>query len=148
MNRILPLTSGMVEVKCYFPENTPDFRDFRKRFRQKFSFNYPHEEENEPGIFAVQGYNAVKLLEEILPENFVHKIAPPQSSVEIVNVVGKGYNSVYWTEGLGFSERVDDDLNRATTYTDSILPARVVAGGRFSASSKVEREGFLRASKV
>ncbi|KAL4589042.1 hypothetical protein LXL04_001944 [Taraxacum kok-saghyz] len=111
---------GMVGVKSYFPENTPDFRDFRKRFRQKFSFNYPHEEENEPGIFAVQGYNAVKLLEEILPENFVHKIAPPQSSVEIVNVVGKGYNSVYWTEGLGFSERVDDDRNGATTYTDSM----------------------------
>ncbi|CAI9286505.1 unnamed protein product [Lactuca saligna] len=111
---------GMIGVKSYFPENTPEFRDFSKRFRRKFSSDYPEEEEDEPGIFAVQGYNAVKLFEEISPENFDHKILPPQSIVEIVKVVGKGYHSVYWTEGSGFSETMDDDINGVTTYTNSM----------------------------
>nr|KAJ0203647.1 hypothetical protein LSAT_V11C500274800 [Lactuca sativa] len=111
---------GMIGVKSYFPENIPEFTDFSKRFRRKFSSDYPEEEEDEPGIFAVQGYNAVKLLEEISPENFDHKILPPQSIVEIVKVVGKGYHSVYWTEGSGFSETMDDDINGATTYTNSM----------------------------
>lgn len=55
---------GMVGVKSYFPENTPEFQDFRKKFRHKFRSDYPEEEKDEPGIFAVQGYNAVELLEK------------------------------------------------------------------------------------
>ncbi|XP_023771324.1 glutamate receptor 2.9 [Lactuca sativa] len=104
---------GMAGVKSYFQENTPDFRDFRKRFRQNSSFDYPEEEEDEPGIFGVQGYKTVKLLEEMSPENFDRKIPPPQSTVEIVNVVGKGYHSVHRTEGSGFSETIDDGVNEA-----------------------------------
>ncbi|KAI3716234.1 hypothetical protein L6452_23434 [Arctium lappa] len=110
---------GMVGVKSYFPENTPDFQDFRKRFRQKFRSDYPEEDRDEPGIFAVQGYNAVKLLEKDSPENLHHWRPIPATIVEIVSVIGKGYHSVYWTEGLGFSEIVDD-INGATTYTHSI----------------------------
>ncbi|XP_024979119.1 glutamate receptor 2.8-like [Cynara cardunculus var. scolymus] len=110
---------GMVGVKSYFPENTPDFLDFRKRFRQKFRSDYPEEEQDEPGIFAVQGYNAVKLLEKDSPENFHHRRPIPATTVEIVSVIGKGYHSIYWTKGLGFSETIDD-INGATTYTHSM----------------------------
>ncbi|KAI3815031.1 hypothetical protein L1987_14683 [Smallanthus sonchifolius] len=106
----------MVGVKSYFPENTPELSHFRKRFRQKFDSNYPEEEYDEPGIFAVQGYNAVKLSEKYLPENIQEWEPIPEPTVEIVSVIGKKYNSVYWTEGLGFS----DDINGATAYTHSM----------------------------
>ncbi|KAL7599493.1 hypothetical protein Lser_V15G25070 [Lactuca serriola] len=111
---------GMVGVKSYFPENTPEFQDFRKKFRHKFRSDYPEEEKDEPGIFAVQGYNAVELLEKNSPENFGHWRSIPATTVEIVNVIGKGYHSVYWTEGSGFSETIEEDINGATTYTHSI----------------------------
>ncbi|XP_024980447.1 glutamate receptor 2.6-like [Cynara cardunculus var. scolymus] len=111
---------GMVGVKSYFPENTLEFQDFRKRFRQKFLADYPEEEHQEPGIFAVQGYNAMKLLEKYSPGNFDNRRPLPESTVEIVNVMAKGYHSVYWTEGSGFSETVDGDINGATAYTHSM----------------------------
>ncbi|KAI3716235.1 hypothetical protein L6452_23435 [Arctium lappa] len=110
---------GMVGVKSYFPENKLEFQDFRKRFRQKFRSNYPDEEHDEPGIFAMQGYNAMKLLEKYSPENFDHRRPLPESTVEIVNVIAKGYHSVYWTEGSGFSETVDGDMN-GPDYTHSM----------------------------
>ncbi|KAI3712092.1 hypothetical protein L1987_70641 [Smallanthus sonchifolius] len=106
----------MVGVKTYFPENTPEFSHFRKRFRQKFDSNYPEEEQDEPGIFAVQGYNAVKLLQKYLTENIQEWKPIHEPTVEIVSVIGKKYNSVYWTEGLGFS----DDINGASVYTHSM----------------------------
>ncbi|KAL8189245.1 hypothetical protein R6Q57_028811 [Mikania cordata] len=107
-------------VKTYFAENTPEFLNFRKRFRQKFRSDYPEEDEDEPGIFAVQGYNTVRSLEQISLENSDHLRKIPATTVEVVYVMGKGYQSVYWTEGLGFSETVEDDNNGAITYTDSI----------------------------
>ncbi|KAI3789559.1 hypothetical protein L2E82_02358 [Cichorium intybus] len=119
-SRMIYSLKGMIGVKSYFPENTPDFRDFRKRFRQKFRSDYPDEEHDEPGIFAVQGYNALKLLENVSLENFEKKRPLLQSPVEIVSVIGKGYHSVYWIEGSGFSETVDGDINGATTYTNSL----------------------------
>lgn len=117
---VISSLKGMVGVKSYFPENTPDFLNFRKRFRQKFRTDYPEEEQDEPGIFAVQGYNAVKLLENISSENFDHERPVTQSRVEIVNVIKKGYHNVYWTEGLGFSENVDGDINGRIAYFNSM----------------------------
>ncbi|KAK1416727.1 hypothetical protein QVD17_25843 [Tagetes erecta] len=111
---------GMIGVKSYFRENTPEFLNFRRRFRRKFRSDYPDEEQDEPGIFAVQGYNTVRLLKKNSAENYDHRRQTPEAIVEIVCITGKGYHSVYWTEGLGFSESVEDDTNEATTYTDSI----------------------------
>ncbi|GKC19517.1 extracellular ligand-binding receptor [Tanacetum coccineum] len=108
---------GMVGVKSYFPEDKPDFLNFRKRFRHKFHSDYPEEDQDEPGIFAVQGYNSVKFLEENTPE---YKPIP-ETVVEIVYVIGKGYHSAYWTEKSGFSETVDDDdINELNTHTRSL----------------------------
>ncbi|KAM0017291.1 putative periplasmic binding protein-like I [Helianthus debilis subsp. tardiflorus] len=111
---------GMVGVKSYFPESTPKFLNFRKRFRKKFHSDYPEDEQDEPGIFAVQGYNAMKMLEEASPEKFNEMKTVLANTVEIVNVNGKGYHSVYWTEGLGFSETVENEINGASNYTHLI----------------------------
>ncbi|KAJ0530625.1 putative periplasmic binding protein-like I [Helianthus annuus] len=111
---------GMIGVKSYFPENKQDFLDFKKRFRQKFRHDYPEDDQDEPGIFAVQGYNTMRLLKQNSCENFDHVTPILETTVEIVHVIGKGYHSVYWTEGLGFSETVNDDTNGATAYSISM----------------------------
>ncbi|KVH93103.1 Extracellular ligand-binding receptor [Cynara cardunculus var. scolymus] len=81
---------GMVGVTRYLPENIPAFLNFQRKFRSE----YPEEEQDEPGIFAVQGYSAVKLLEIDFPEN-LHNWRPlPATSTEIVSMIGKGYHSV------------------------------------------------------
>ncbi|KAJ0700869.1 putative periplasmic binding protein-like I [Helianthus annuus] len=116
----ISLLKGMVGVKSYFPENTQDFLNFKNRFRQKFRHDYPEEEQDEPGIFAMQGYNTVRLLKQNSPENLDHVTPIPETTVEIVYVIGKGYHSVYWTEGFGFSETVEDDTKEAIAYTHSI----------------------------
>ncbi|KAI3766022.1 hypothetical protein L2E82_16070 [Cichorium intybus] len=51
-SRIIYSLKGMIGVKSYFPKNTRDLRDFRKRFHQKFRSDYPDEEHDEPGIFG------------------------------------------------------------------------------------------------
>ncbi|XP_076924199.1 glutamate receptor 2.2-like [Bidens hawaiensis] len=113
---VISSLKGMVGVKSYFPENTWEFSHFKKRFRRMFHSNYPEEEEEEPGVFAMQGYNALKMV----VENFHEPKPILGNTVEIVNVNGKGYHSVYWTEGLGFSETVQNEINRETSYTHSI----------------------------
>nr|KAJ0204342.1 hypothetical protein LSAT_V11C500274850 [Lactuca sativa] len=72
---------GMDGIKTYLLENTPDFLDFKKRFRLKLRSDYPEEEHDEPGIFSVQGYNSVgELFELISPENFDLKIPLEQNN--------------------------------------------------------------------
>ncbi|KAI3774958.1 hypothetical protein L1987_49523 [Smallanthus sonchifolius] len=118
---IISSLKGMVGVKSYYQENSPDFLNFRRRFRQKFHSDYPEEDnQDEPGIFAVQGYNIMKTLQTASLENFHEWKQIPGNTVEIVNVNGKGYHSVYWTEGSGFSETVEDDIKGVTNYTHSI----------------------------
>ncbi|PWA69700.1 ionotropic glutamate receptor, metazoa, Periplasmic binding protein-like I [Artemisia annua] len=115
---VISSLKGMVGVKTYFPQNNPEFLDFKKRFRQKFQSNYPEEHQDEPGIFALQAYNAAKQLEKYSLES-VHQWKPvPATTAEIVYVHGKGYHSVYWTEGSGFSERIEDDISGVKNYTD------------------------------
>nr|XP_043627197.1 glutamate receptor 2.8-like [Erigeron canadensis] len=107
---------GMVGVKTYFQETK---WDFRKRFRDQFRSDYPKEKQEEPGIFAVQAYDAVKLLKQKLDN--LDTVRPVLANiVEIVCMIGKGYHSVYWTEGLGFSETVADEINGAPTYNHFI----------------------------
>nr|GEW53823.1 hypothetical protein [Tanacetum cinerariifolium] len=62
-----------------------------------FQSDYPGEDQDEPGTFAVQGYNTGRLL-----ENLDNQITLRESNtVKIDNVIGNGYHNVYWTQGLG-----------------------------------------------
>ncbi|WOH03500.1 hypothetical protein DCAR_0622898 [Daucus carota subsp. sativus] len=110
---------GIVGTKTYFPENSEEFQDFRKRFRSKFRNIYPDEEFDEPGVFASQAYDAIRditnVFQRISAADFAKwKIAPAQV-VEIVNVIGRSYQNGYWTQGLGFSETVDDNALHHTS---------------------------------
>ncbi|KAL8147763.1 hypothetical protein AgCh_005180 [Apium graveolens] len=50
---------GVLGVKRYIHEISPKFVDFKKRFRKEFSIEYPEEGNNEPGISAVEAYDAM-----------------------------------------------------------------------------------------
>jgi hypothetical protein len=112
------------------------FETFNQRFRTRFSRKYPLEEKKEPGIYAVQAYDAMwtialglkktgsktggkELLENILDADFRglsgkvkfknHNVAAAEI-FEIVNVIGTGYNELgYWSNGLGFSEKIHEN---------------------------------------
>ncbi|KAL6202144.1 hypothetical protein ACLB2K_025855 [Fragaria x ananassa] len=123
---------GVIGVKSYFPESeSTQFHGFRRRFLKRFSSEYPEEENNEPGVFAAQAYDAATavalavtqrkhngkpLLENILQSDF-HGLSgkiqftdqklPPQQMFQIINVIGKSYIELgYWSDGLGFRRTV------------------------------------------
>ena len=123
---------GVLGIKSYFPESETHFQDFHRRFRDKFGLDYPEEKTHDPGIFAVQAYDATwavalavhggsisgqNLLERILVTDFIglcgrvkfveRKLAPA-TVLQIINVVGKSYRELgFWSDGLGFSETID-----------------------------------------
>ncbi|KAG6793677.1 hypothetical protein POTOM_002892 [Populus tomentosa] len=128
---IISSMQGIVGVKSYFSETGTSFQEFSSRFRKRFRRENPEEENSEPGIYAVQAYDAIwtiaralkgskrrnqELLEKVLQTDFHglsgkvqfnnHKMAPTQM-FQIINVVGKSYRELgYWSSGLGFSETI------------------------------------------
>ncbi|KAL8131537.1 glutamate receptor 2.8-like isoform X1 [Apium graveolens] len=136
---------GVIGVKRHFPEISSKFLEFKKRFRLKFSIEYPEEENNEPGISAVEAYDTLwavamtlakmnnqitnqsqTFLEKVSLIDFngitgrIHAIGRKLESSHIfgvVNVIGKSYRELgIWTEELGFSKHTD---NRST-YNSSM----------------------------
>ncbi|KAA8523964.1 hypothetical protein F0562_010605 [Nyssa sinensis] len=133
---------GILGVKGYFQESGPRFQDFNTRFRRKFSTEHPEEENHEPGIFAVQAYDATwavapalvagdkkmggnQLLEKLMLIGFTglngklqfteRKLAPAHI-FQIVNVIGKSYRELgFWSQEVGFSERVDQTVNNSSS---------------------------------
>ncbi|CAK9182953.1 unnamed protein product [Ilex paraguariensis] len=125
---------GVLGVKTYFPETGPQFQDFYTRFCTKFISAYPEEEKNDPGIFAVQAYDATwavalaieegsidgkDFIETVLETDFIglsgrvkfveQKLAPTHV-FQIINIVGKSYRELgFWYDGLGFSTTIDGE---------------------------------------
>ncbi|XP_052177247.1 glutamate receptor 2.8-like [Diospyros lotus] len=133
---------GVLGVRSYSSETRPSFHDFSTRFMRKFRTENPEENNYEPGIFALQAYDATmavamamiegkvkgqKLMDKILLSDFdglSGKVSfsgrklPPASSFQIINIFGKGYKEHgFWTDnGLGFSRTTD----KGATYNNSM----------------------------
>ncbi|XP_021989269.2 glutamate receptor 2.8 [Helianthus annuus] len=132
---------GVVGLGSFFPDRGSWFLDFSTKFQTKFKIEQPEEENNMPGIFAVQAYDATWIAALTLSEkntsgqNFMDAVSsqsfagisgevrfinrkPAASHVfHIINVVGKYYGQLgFWSEGLGFSEVVND----RATYNNSL----------------------------
>ncbi|KAJ7014432.1 glutamate receptor 2.9-like [Populus alba x Populus x berolinensis] len=133
---VISSMKGILGVRSYYPKMGQDFENFKQRFRTSFSRKYPREEKKEPGIYAVQAYDAMRtialglnktgskrggkeLLENILDADFPglsgkvkfknHNVAAAEI-FEIVNVIGTGYNEIgYWSNGFGFSEKIHEN---------------------------------------
>ncbi|KAJ0697471.1 putative periplasmic binding protein-like I [Helianthus annuus] len=132
---------GVVGLGSFFLDRGSWFHDFSTKFQTKFKIEQPEEENNMPGIFAVQAYDATWIAALTLSEkntsgqNFMDAVSsqsfagisgevrfinrkPAASHVfHIINVVGKYYRQLgFWSEGLGFSEVVND----RATYNNSL----------------------------
>ncbi|KAL5738111.1 hypothetical protein ACOSP7_030872 [Xanthoceras sorbifolium] len=130
----------IVGVKSYFPKKEPDFQYFFNRFRKRFFSEFPDEYNHEPGIYALQAYDAVwtvcqaiiesnyqeggqKLLHKILGSKFQglngkiefidHKLAPMRT-FQIINVVGNRTLG-YWSDAFKFSKRVDGKVANSSS---------------------------------
>ncbi|KAM5586186.1 glutamate receptor 2.8-like [Rosa sericea] len=135
---------GVIGVKSYFPEcEGTQFQDFHRRFRKRFSSEYPEEENNDPGVFAAQAYDAARavvlavtqrkhngrpLLENILQSDF-HGLSgkiqftdqklPLQQMFQIINVIGKSYRELgYWSDGLGFTQTIGGGDTTSSSMKD------------------------------
>ncbi|XP_044495909.1 glutamate receptor 2.7-like [Mangifera indica] len=140
---ISSLMQGIIGVRSYIPEDNPQFQDFSKRFHKRFGSEYPEESKHEPGVFAVQAYDAVRsvasamresnkkgnnqtLLQRILLTDFfgltgkvqfINQKLAPARIYQIINLVGRSYRELgFWTDGLDFSETIDN----STTHNSSL----------------------------
>ncbi|RVW42942.1 Glutamate receptor 2.7 [Vitis vinifera] len=139
---IISSMQGILGVRSYFSQSGPRFQDFYLRFREKFHSLYPKEGNHEPGIFALQAYDAVwsvalamekassskkgfiqPFLERIAISDFHglnsriqfnRRSLAPQRIFQIINVIGKSYRELgFWFEGSGFSKTT----NEKSTYS-------------------------------
>ncbi|KAL2496452.1 Glutamate receptor 2.7 [Forsythia ovata] len=125
---------GVVGVRNSFLDTRPDFHSFSTRFFRFFGQKYPEEKHHEPGIFALQAYDAVwtvglamnegnnnkgrQLLESILKTDFeglsgniqfTKRKLEPATQFQIINIIGKSYRELgFWTDNLGFSHSIDN----------------------------------------
>lgn len=131
---------GVVGIGSSFPDTGSQFQDFSTKFQTKFKIEQPEEQNNMPGIFAVQAYDATWVAALILSEQntdgkrlldtvssisfagitgevqFVNKKLTAAHRFHIINVIGKYYREVgFWSEGLSFSEFLDDKATYDTS---------------------------------
>ncbi|KAL8470072.1 hypothetical protein ACS0TY_032805 [Phlomoides rotata] len=127
---VISSMEGVVGVARYFPDVR---EDFHKKFTANFRQKYPEEKNDDPGMSALQAYDAAravgsalnvdaqKMMEAIEKTNFQglsgeirfddRKLAPA-NRFRIINVVGKSYRELgFWSEGLGFSTVMEDAHN-------------------------------------
>ncbi|KVH93100.1 Extracellular ligand-binding receptor [Cynara cardunculus var. scolymus] len=134
------MMEGIVGLGSFFLDTSLQFQDFSTKFQKKFKIEQPEEDNNMPGIFAAQAYDATwivalalsekntsgqKLLERVpsmsLNGNgitgevqFVDRKPAASHIFPIINVIGKYYRELgFWSEGHGFSEVI----NRTTNNT-------------------------------
>ncbi|WOG98608.1 hypothetical protein DCAR_0417952 [Daucus carota subsp. sativus] len=129
---------GVIGVEKYFSTSSIRFADFKRRFQKKFSLDYPEEGNDQPGISAVEIYDALWAVAHTyggrnmqVPKHratFMEKMASvhfygltgrvqynarkltPSHMFRIVNVIGKSYKELgTWSKGLGFSESIGDN---------------------------------------
>ncbi|KAK9078220.1 hypothetical protein SSX86_002277 [Deinandra increscens subsp. villosa] len=124
---------GVVGIGSFFADTSSQFHDFSSKFQKRFKLEQPDEENNMPGIFAVQAYDATWIAALALSEKnmsakklvdtvssisltgitgelrFVNRRSTASHRYHIVNIIGKYYRELgFWSEGLGFSEVVND----------------------------------------
>lgn len=122
---------GALGIKTYYSENSSDYQDFEAQFRRTFRAKKPEEDNRNPGFYALQAYDSIKLvaqavhrmasgnssggkilLREILYSNFLGLSGEIQfegvqllqsPTLRIVNVDGKSYRELdFWTLEQGF----------------------------------------------
>ncbi|KAL2556821.1 Glutamate receptor 2.7 [Forsythia ovata] len=128
---------GVVGVMNFFLDTRSDFHSLSTRFFGFFGQKYPEEKHHEPGIFALQAYDAVwtvglvmnegcnnkgrQLLESILKTDFeglsgniqfTKRKLEPATQFQIINIIEKSYRELgFWTDNLGFSHSINNGVH-------------------------------------
>ncbi|KAF7840355.1 glutamate receptor 2.7-like [Senna tora] len=128
---------GSLGIKTYYVENSSQYKDFQGQFRRRFRAKNPEEDNINPGFYALQAHDSIKiviqalekmastrsdLLREILSSNF-HGLSGDihfeegqllqNPTLRVVNVVGKSYKEIeFWTQEVGFF--TGDDAKSST----------------------------------
>ncbi|KAF5956225.1 hypothetical protein HYC85_003450 [Camellia sinensis] len=128
---------GAFGIKIDYSENTTSFLDFKKQFRQSFRFEYPEEDNSNPGIYALRAYDSIatvivalerlthstssttstRLLDTILSSNFsglsgeIHfedEGLSYKPIYRVINVFNLTYSKLeYWSPEFGFLKSLD-----------------------------------------
>ncbi|CAL5411356.1 unnamed protein product [Camellia sinensis] len=128
---------GVFGIKIDYSENTTSFQDFKKQFQQSFRFEYPEEDNSNPGIYALRAYDSIatvivalerlthstssttstRLLDTILSSNFsglsgeIHfedERLSYKPIYRVINVFNLTYNKLeYWSPEFGFLKSLD-----------------------------------------
>ncbi|WVZ07232.1 hypothetical protein V8G54_020578 [Vigna mungo] len=126
---------GVIGFKTPFLETSKAFRRFKLKFRRRFVFEFPEEENINPSSFVLQSYNATwevaqaaeesqgKLtLEQLLKSKIsMNKKLRQSSTLSIINVVGKSYRELAsWSPASGFSKTlVTEQMTEMNTNSAS-----------------------------
>ncbi|XP_028766552.1 glutamate receptor 2.7 [Neltuma alba] len=123
---------GSLGIKMHYLENSSEYQDFQAQFRKKFRAKYPEEDNSNPGFYALQAYDGIKVVIQAVERMARDKSSSPKallreilsSSINglsgkihfqagqllqnpilrIVNVVGKSYKEIdFWTQENGFT---------------------------------------------
>ncbi|KAG8386378.1 hypothetical protein BUALT_Bualt03G0142600 [Buddleja alternifolia] len=144
---VISSMQGVLGVRRYFPDTGRNFLDFYSKFERMFRGKYPEEKNHEPGISALQAYDATlavglainasvksgrKILENIEEIDFdglngkiqfKERKLTPTNQFQIINVIGKSsYRELgFWSVGLGFST-VNESKGVYNSSMDSLGP--------------------------
>ncbi|GAB4831351.1 hypothetical protein Ancab_005362 [Ancistrocladus abbreviatus] len=137
---VISSMEGVLGIKTHYSETSREFNFFYYRFWKEFRTAYPEEWNSQPGIHALQAFDAItaitmaiehlgaetgsstKLLETILSSKFdglSSKISFQGGELQcnpvfrVINVVGKGHKELdFWSAENHFFERLGDETGR------------------------------------
>ncbi|KAG2409575.1 Glutamate receptor 2.2 Ligand-gated ion channel 2.2 Precursor [Vigna angularis] len=142
---------GALGIKTYYSERSSEYQNFEARFRKSFRARYPEEDNSNPGFYALQAHDSIKivaqaidkmasgrksLLREILSSNFVGLSGEirfeeaqllQNPTFRIVNVDTKSYRELdFWTPEGGFmsslpTEQGSESVSRNTESLSGIV---------------------------
>lgn len=112
---------GVLGVKSYFSQSGKRFQDFYSRFKVMYLYQYPDEQNLEPGIFALQAYDAAWSLAIALerkqswqsPRNWTNY--PKDYNPMVSNISGKGLLESILKSNF-------DGLSGPFKFTSNMLP--------------------------
>ncbi|RVW42928.1 Glutamate receptor 2.7 [Vitis vinifera] len=96
---VISSMEGVLGVKSFFQKDGDRFQDFNSRFRQKFRSLYPKDDNHEPGIFAVQAYDAVWSVALAMDNN---------GSTQQLELG-------FWSEGSGFAKPTNGQIQNSSS---------------------------------
>ncbi|GAB4831362.1 hypothetical protein Ancab_005375 [Ancistrocladus abbreviatus] len=137
---VISSMEGVLGIKTHYSETSREFKFFYYQFWKEFRAAYPEEWNSQPGIHALQAFDAIiaitiaiehlgaetgsstKLLETILSSKFdglSSKISFQGGELScnpvfrVINVVGKGHKELdFWSAENHFFERLGDETGR------------------------------------